>query len=92
MRLKLPRPWWRRSRLNDPLDSDPETSAVQSTSDLGALMRSRREAMGLTLRDLANETRITTPVIEALERGWKDRCPSVPIWPPCCRSSSGVLI
>ena len=75
MRLKLPRPWWRRSRLDDRLDSDHETSAVQSTSDLGALMRSRREAMGLSLRDLANETRITTPVIEALERGWKDRLP-----------------
>ena len=35
----------------------------------------RREELGLSLRDLANETRITTPVIEALERGWKDRLP-----------------
>ena len=75
MRLKLPRPWWRRSRLDERLDADPSTVPVQSPSDLGVLMRSRREAMGLSLRDLANETRITTPVIEALERGWKDRLP-----------------
>ena len=38
-------------------------------------MKQRREAEGLTLRELALETRITTPVIEALERGWSDRLP-----------------
>ena len=38
-------------------------------------MKQRREAGGLTLRELALETRITTPVIEALERGWSDRLP-----------------
>ena len=39
------------------------------------MMKQRREAEGLTLRELAQETRITTPVIEALERGWSDRLP-----------------
>ena len=38
-------------------------------------MKQRREAEGLTLRELALETRITTPVIEALECGWSDRLP-----------------
>ena len=39
------------------------------------MLKQRREAEGLTLRELAQETRITTPVIEALERGWVDRLP-----------------
>ena len=39
------------------------------------MLRRRREELGLSLRDLATETRITTPVIEALERGWRDRLP-----------------
>ena len=47
----------------------------QQRQDLGVLLRRRREELGLSLRDLANETRITTPVIEALERGWSDRLP-----------------
>ena len=42
---------------------------------LGQLMKQSREAEQLTLRELALETRITTPVIEALERGWSDRLP-----------------
>ena len=29
----------------------------------------------MTLRELALKTQITTPVIEALERGWSDRLP-----------------
>ena len=36
-------------------------------------MKQRREAEGVTLLELALETRITTSVIEALERGWSDR-------------------
>jgi len=39
------------------------------------MIRERRELLGLTLRDLATQIRITTPVLEALERGWIDRLP-----------------
>ena len=38
-------------------------------------MEQSREAEELTLRELALETRITTPVIEALERVWSHRLP-----------------
>ncbi|MFM9104143.1 MAG: helix-turn-helix domain-containing protein [Cyanobium sp.] len=38
-------------------------------------MRAARERRGLGLRQLAQETRISTPVLEALERGWRDRLP-----------------
>ncbi|MCP9790687.1 helix-turn-helix domain-containing protein [Vulcanococcus limneticus] len=41
----------------------------------GRLIRQQREARGLNLRELALETRISTPVLEALERGWRDRLP-----------------
>jgi transcriptional regulator with XRE-family HTH domain len=41
----------------------------------GQQLRQRRELRQLTLRQLANETRISTAVLEALERGWRDRLP-----------------
>jgi hypothetical protein len=41
----------------------------------GQHLRQQREAQGLSLRDLARDTRISTPVLEALERGWRDRLP-----------------
>ena len=41
----------------------------------GRILRDYRESRGLSLRDLARETRITIPVLEAIERGWSDRLP-----------------
>ena len=41
----------------------------------GLLLRQARESRGLGLRQLAQETRISTPVLEALERGWRERLP-----------------
>lgn len=41
----------------------------------GRQLRQRREERQLSLRQLALETRISTPVLEALERGWRDRLP-----------------
>ncbi|MDA0718144.1 MAG: helix-turn-helix transcriptional regulator [Cyanobacteria bacterium] len=41
----------------------------------GQQLRLRREERGLSLRDLALETRISAAVLEALERGWRDRLP-----------------
>jgi len=41
----------------------------------GQLLRRSREARGLSLRQLALQTRISTAVLEALERGWRDRLP-----------------
>ncbi|MFM8525493.1 MAG: helix-turn-helix domain-containing protein [Cyanobacteriota bacterium] len=43
--------------------------------EAGRTLRQSREAAGLSLRDLAQDTRISTPVLEALERGWRDRLP-----------------
>lgn len=41
----------------------------------GRRLREAREAQGLGLRQLAQETRISTPVLEALEKGWRERLP-----------------
>jgi hypothetical protein len=41
----------------------------------GRILREAREAEGLGLRQLALETRISTAVLEAMERGWRDRLP-----------------
>ena len=75
MRLKLPRPW--RRRLDPVADGSRAKNGTleEQVQELGAMLRRRREDQGLSLRDLATQTRITTPVIEALERGWTDRLP-----------------
>jgi len=41
----------------------------------GQLLKQSREQRGLSMRELSREIRITTPVLEALERGWSDRLP-----------------
>ena len=63
-------------RLHPPADpSNLKQQRRETLQEIGSTLQSRREAEGLTMRDLARETRITTPVIEALERGWSDRLP-----------------
>ena len=73
MRLTFLRPWRRRSRSQETVPD--QLSRDEQLRELGQMMKQHREAEGLTLRELAHETRITTPVIEALERGWSDRLP-----------------
>ena len=75
MRLKRPGLWWRRPRRGSTPDDGSVEAQDQQRLDLGLMLRQRREELGLSLRDLAHETRITTPVIEALERGWRNRLP-----------------
>jgi transcriptional regulator with XRE-family HTH domain len=69
--------WGRRPRNGVPAGADPAASG--STADplqlAGSRLRQAREQRGLSLRELALETRISTPVLEALERGWPDRLP-----------------
>jgi transcriptional regulator with XRE-family HTH domain len=64
---------WRPGRL-----SSASAIAGPATDPLlaaGQELRRRRELHQLSLRDLAVETRISTAVLEALERGWRDRLP-----------------
>ena len=78
--LTAPRPplparllrWWRRRSLEQGQLQPP---AVDPLIAAGLHLRQQREAQGLSLRDLARNTRISTPVLEALERGWRDRLP-----------------
>ena len=43
--------------------------------EVGRRLRAARESRGLSLRQLAQETRISITVLEALEKGWRDRLP-----------------
>ncbi len=43
--------------------------------EVGRRLRGARESRGLSLRQLAQETRISITVLEALEKGWRDRLP-----------------
>ncbi|MFZ4566350.1 MAG: helix-turn-helix domain-containing protein [Prochlorococcaceae cyanobacterium] len=50
-------------------------AADSALQNLGERLQQAREARGLSRRQLALETRISTAVLEALERGWTDRLP-----------------
>lgn len=69
----IPWPWRRKPR------QESETAVPPSTTDplleAGQRLKLHREQRGMSLRDLSREVRITTPVLEALERGWSDRLP-----------------
>ena len=88
MRLTFLRPWRRRSRSQETVPD--QLSRDEQLRELGQMMKQHREAEGLTLRELAHETRITTPVIEALERGWSDRLPAVSYTHLTLPTSNGV--
>ena len=75
LRLRFPRRWWMRSGLALKGANRESVSREDHARILGAMIREHRELLGLTLRDLATQIRITTPVLEALERGWIDRLP-----------------
>ena len=65
--------WWRRPKAGA---SDPLPAAgTDPLLEAGQLLRQAREARGLNLRQLALDTRISSAVLEALERGWRDRLP-----------------
>lgn len=68
---------WRRAGGESLGAGAPQDPAQDSLVSAGLLLRQAREARGLNLRQLALETRISTPVLEALERGWRDRLPEM---------------
>ena len=68
-------PWrWRRKRQREANETD-QSVKVDPLIEAGQCLKQQREQRGLSLRDLSREVRITTPVLEALERGWSDRLP-----------------
>jgi transcriptional regulator with XRE-family HTH domain len=69
-----PRRFWPGAQT-PPAPPAPETTPSDPLRDAGRLVRERREARGWSLRELAERTRISIAVLEALERGWKDRLP-----------------
>ena len=71
--MKFPFPW--RRLKNKPHAPTSLESRNNSLEEAGQLLREQRERKGLSMRDLSKEVRITTPVLEALERGWQDRLP-----------------
>ena len=71
LRARLSR-LWRRSRADA---ATPPERPVDPLTVAGQRLRLRREERQLSLRQLAMETRISTAVLEALERGWRDRLP-----------------
>ena len=71
--MKFPLPWRRQNnKQNAPKSLESRNNSLE---DAGQLLREQRERKGLSMRDLSKEVRITTPVLEALERGWQDRLP-----------------
>ena len=73
MKINWVLPW---RRFNSVVSvNTPELEHQIILEQLGRSIKSRRESLGLTIRELAVETRITTPVLESLERAWVSRLP-----------------
>jgi len=68
---RWPRRFWPGARGETP----PPLTPPDPLRAAGQVLRDSREAKGLRLRDLAERTRISIAVLEALEGGWKDRLP-----------------
>ena len=66
MRFK---PLWRSSGKPSKVLHAHGKTCLDSLIELGNLIKSRREDLGMTLQDLASTTRITPSVLEAIERG-----------------------
>ena len=66
---------WRRPKTTDGA-AFTQAEELDGLKSAGDRLRQAREAQGLNLRQLALATRISSPVIEALERGWRDRLPA----------------
>lgn len=66
--------WLERLRQG-PFQKKLAPKPVDPLRSAGQVLREAREAKGLGLRDLAQQTRISIAVLEALEGGWKDRLP-----------------
>ena len=67
--------WLQRGQGSATPAANPNQPAEDPLLAIGRRLREEREARDLNLRQLALETRISTPVLEALERGWRDRLP-----------------
>lgn len=66
---------WLRQRKPRWFAKDTPTPTTDPLRTAGQLLREARESKGLGLRELAQRTRISIAVLEALEGGWKDRLP-----------------
>ena len=74
--MRFPRLWPRRGTSSSSSGLAPEAGdPISPLQHAGQLLKERREQRGLSMRELSREIRITTPVLEALERGWSDRLP-----------------
>lgn len=69
--VRWPRRFWPGASRQTP----PPLTPPDPLRTAGQVLRESREAKGLRLRDLAERTRISIAVLEALEGGWKDRLP-----------------
>ena len=67
--------WLQRGQGSATPAANPHQPVEDPLLAIGRRLREEREARDLNLRQLALETRISTPVLEALERGWRDRLP-----------------
>ncbi len=67
--------WLQRGKTTMAPAAHGTPAAEDPLLQVGRLIRQERDARGLNLRQLALDTRISTPVLEALERGWRDRLP-----------------
>ena len=76
MLMKFSDKLWKNSRKeNQKIESNPLISKKEILTKTGNIIRNRREYLGISMIEMADDTLITVSVLEALERGWQDRLP-----------------
>ena len=70
MRLKLPRPFWWKTVTEETGAPTTPAEGLQPQAEIGAMLRRRREELGLSLRDLANE-HLSVPTDKGANAGLK---------------------
>ncbi len=56
-------------------EEDAENSLRSAILEIGQKLKKRRKECGFSLNDLAKKTRISTAVIESIEKGWIEKLP-----------------
>ena len=85
-------PQWKplRAQLTQEHEQTRE-AALREAQHARERITQRRKALGLTMRQLAQQTRISIPVLEALEKGWVQRLPEAPYLRTLLKTLSEVL-
>ena len=73
-KMKISFPWKKINKRNESIKEDIKNPNILF-SEACQLLKAQRQELGLSRIELAEKTRITPSVLEAIENGWADKLP-----------------